>query len=76
VKKYTVSVWAGSLINVLLCCAVGNRIIQGDWVIACLFVGILVVLFLLMWFFRDRILTKYYSLREKDRERRLRSRAN
>jgi len=65
VKQYTISVWAGSLINVLLCCAVGNRIIQGDWIIACIFVAILVALFLFMWFFRDKILTKYYYVKEK-----------
>ncbi len=63
--KYTFSVWAGSLINVLLCCAVGNRIIQGDWLIACVFAAILVTLFLLLWFLREKILATYYRLAEK-----------
>lgn len=66
VRKYAVSVWSGSRINVLLSCGVGNRIVQGDWVNACIFVGILVTLFLLMWFLRDRILSKYYSVRERE----------
>ena len=63
VKKYSLSIWAGSFINVLLCCAVGNRIIQGDWIIACIFVGILVSLSLIMWFLRDKILSVYYRIR-------------
>ena len=62
VKKYSFSVWLGSIVNVLLCCAAGNRIIQGDWVIACIFVAVLVTLFLCMWFFRDKILTFYYKI--------------
>lgn len=65
IKKYTLSVWAGSIINVLLCCAVGNRIIEGDWIVAVLFVIILVALFLFMWLCRNRILDRYYDHKEK-----------
>jgi len=64
-KQYTISVWAGSLINVLLCCAVGNKIILGDWLIAGIFVAILVTLFLSLWFFRAKILAIFLRVREK-----------
>lgn len=56
IPRFAISVWAGNIINVLLCCAAGNRVIQGDWIMACLFVLIPMALFLILWIFRDRIL--------------------
>lgn len=66
VKEYTITVWAGSALNILICCAVGSRIIQGDWVIACIFLLVLIVLFILMWVFRDRILELYKRATNKN----------
>lgn len=62
-KRYTFSVWIGSFLNVLLCCGVGDRIINGDWLAAVIMVLILLAALLLMWFFRKKVLCLYNRIR-------------
>ena len=64
-KKYVIIVWLGTIINVLLCCAAGDKIMSGNWLDAVLYIGILVALVVAMWVFRDKILNAYYAHKEK-----------
>ncbi len=52
------SLWGGlgSLPNMLLCCAIGNRLIQGDWVMSILYVVIMMGLVIVLWKWREPIL--------------------
>ena len=62
-KKYTIIVWLGTIINVLLCCAAGDKIMNGNWIAAILYIGILIALVAAMWLFRDKILNAYYTIK-------------
>ena len=37
VPDFTLWVGLGSLPNILLCCAIGNRLIHGDWLVSILY---------------------------------------
>lgn len=37
VKQFAVAVWLGSFLNILICCAIGSSLINGDWHIALLY---------------------------------------
>ena len=56
VPQFTLWVALGSLPNMLLCCAIGNRLIRGDWLISILYVVIMMGLVVLLWKRQDRVL--------------------
>ena len=56
VPQFTLWVALGSLPNMLLCCAIGNRLIRGDWLISILYVVIMMGLVVLLWKRQDRML--------------------
>ena len=61
-KSFAFSVWFGNIVNVAVGCAVGNRIIQGDWSVAAVLFLFMIILLLLMWFFRGTILKVYSKI--------------
>ena len=46
----------GCFINILLCCGIGNRLIQGDWHIALAYVGINILIVIGLWHHQKPIL--------------------
>ena len=56
VPEFSLWVGLGSLPNMLLCCAIGNRLIQGDWVMSILYVVIMMGLVIVLWKWREPIL--------------------
>lgn len=56
VPEFSLWVGLGSLPNMLLCCAIGNRLIQGDWVMSILYVVIMMGLVIILWKWREPIL--------------------
>ena len=56
VPAFTLWVGLGSLPNMFLCCAIGNRLIRGDWLASMLFVAIMMDIVIVMWKWRDRII--------------------
>ncbi len=56
VPQFALWVGLGSLPNMLLCCAIGNRLIRGDWVLSIVYVVIMMGLVIVLWKCQDRIL--------------------
>ncbi len=56
VPAFAFWVGLGSLPNMLLCCAIGNRLIRGDWAASIVYVAIMMSLVIVLWKWRDRIL--------------------
>ena len=56
VPQFALWVGLGSLPNMLLCCAIGNRLIRGDWILSLIYVVIMMGLVIVLWKFQDRIL--------------------
>ena len=61
-ERYALAVWVGSFLNVLLCCAAGDRIMSGDWIIAAIYFAFLLCIVICLWVFRHKILDVYYSV--------------
>ena len=66
VRRFTLSVWFGSILNIIFCCAIGNRIMHGNWLVSILFILILVAISACMWIFRTSILALYYKYFGRD----------
>ncbi len=56
VPSFALWVGLGSLPNMLLCCAIGNRLVRGDWAVSILYFAIMMGLVIVLWKWRDRIL--------------------
>ena len=56
VPQFSLWVGLGSLPNMLLCCAIGNRLIRGDWLLSIVYVAIMMGVVLVLWKWQDRIL--------------------
>ena len=71
VPAFTLWVGLGSLPNMLLCCAIGNRLIRGDWLASIIYVVIMMGIVIVMWKWRDRIIAWVRShARAQDGEKR------
>ncbi|HRX58610.1 MAG TPA: VTT domain-containing protein [Eubacteriales bacterium] len=53
--RFTISVYLGSIPTLLLLCAIGNKILQGDYLKVALLCGLLVAGVLILYFNRNRI---------------------
>ena len=56
VPAFSLWVGLGSLPNMLLCCAIGNRLVRGDWVASIIYVVIMMTLVIVLWKWREKIL--------------------
>ena len=56
VPAFALWVGLGSLPNMLLCCAIGNRLIRGDWLASILYVALMIGIVIVMWKWRDQII--------------------
>ena len=56
VPAFSLWVGLGSLPNMLLCCAIGNRLIRGDWLVSILYVAIMMSIVIVLWRWREAIL--------------------
>ncbi|MBR4692354.1 MAG: TVP38/TMEM64 family protein [Oscillospiraceae bacterium] len=64
--KMEITVWdfalwvgLGSLPNIFLCCAIGNRLIRGDWLLSIVYFVVMLSIVIVMWKFQDRVLGLY-----------------
>jgi len=53
---FTLWVGLGSLPNILLCCAIGNRLIRGDWVLSIVYFLLMLGIVIAMWRWREKLL--------------------
>lgn len=65
VKDFTIWVGLGSFPNILLCCAIGNRLIHGDWIISLIYFSVMMALVVVMWKRQDLILGLYRKFRQR-----------
>ena len=63
VTDFTIWVGLGSLPNILLCCAIGNRLIHGDWLASLVYCVVMISLVAVMWRRQDLILGSYRKLK-------------
>lgn len=74
--KLDISVWAftlfvtlGSLPNILLCCAIGNRLIRGDWILSAVYFVVMLGIVILLWTKQEFVLGLCRKLtRQKETE--------
>lgn len=55
-KEFAAATWIGCFPNILICCAIGNRLIKGDFTIALLYFLLMIGMVTLLWVFRDQVL--------------------
>ena len=67
--KLEISVWdfvcwvgLGSLPNIWLCCAIGNRLIRGDWLVSFLYFAAMLTLVITLWRKQELVLKLYRRL--------------
>ena len=63
VMDFMIWVGLGSLPNILLCCAIGNRLIHGDWLASLVYCVVMISLVAVMWRRQDLILGLYRKLK-------------
>ena len=69
VISFTVWVCIGSLPNILLCCAIGNRLIRGDWILSIVYFAVMLGIVILLWKRQDLVLGLFQKLiRPKEKE--------
>jgi uncharacterized membrane protein YdjX (TVP38/TMEM64 family) len=59
VWDFALWVGLGSLPNIFLCCAIGNRLIRGDWLLSIVYFVVMLSIVIVMWKFQDRVLGLY-----------------
>ena len=63
--SFTVWVALGSLPNILLCCAIGNRLIRGDWILSIVYFVVMLGIVILLWKKQDLVLSLYRRLKRR-----------
>ncbi len=56
VPGFSLWVGLGSLPNMLLCCAIGNRLIRGDWLLSIVYVAVMMLIVIVLWKWREPII--------------------
>jgi len=64
-KHFFLSVFFGSIPCLLLLCAVGNRILEGDYLWAAIFGSILVLSIILLYVFRTKVISLALRIRSR-----------
>lgn len=64
-KQFFISVFFGSIPCLLLLCAVGNRILEGDYLWAAIFGSILILSIILLYVFRAKVISLVLWLRSR-----------
>ena len=69
VSAFTLFVALGSLPNILLCCAIGNRLIRGDWILSAVYFVVMLGIVILLWTKQEFVLSLFRKLtRQKETE--------
>lgn len=55
--QYLLAIWGGSLPSIILCCAVGNQLVEGSWLAALLLAGALLIAVVLLWHYQTAVLS-------------------
>lgn len=56
VPEFSLWVGLGSLPNMLLCCAIGNLLLRGNWIFSILYVAVMMSIVIVLWKWRDQVL--------------------